>query len=178
MSDISQGAGRSFSPAAALLLALVFSPHALSAQVAGYRVGARGLDVRTTPCTQRESDLLCQPTGAVFLRIRNGTLIEIDSSWTRDTSTYFSAPDVWRQLQGRFVARFGTPDSVRTMNPLRLAGAYSEGLAVFWKKPGWCAVLTLKVAADRNGSFIPIDLKIEQLGAWRYECSVYPFLEP
>jgi hypothetical protein len=64
------------------------------------------------------------------------------------------------------------------MNTLRLPPAYSEGLAVFWTKAEWCAVLTVKIAASRSYVLVPLDLTVEKHGTWGYECSVYPYLEP
>jgi hypothetical protein len=161
-----------------MVLTLFLFARGLSAQIAGYSVGTRNLNVRAIACSHTDSGgLVCQPSGDVNLYIRDSALVEIDSTWTRNTTEYMSSPDVWRELQERLIARFGEPDSVRTMNTLKLPPAYSEGLAVFWTKPAWCAVLTVKTGVIGSGVFIPIELTVEKRDAWGGNCSVYPYLE-
>ena len=161
-----------------LALALLGATRGLCAQVAGNRVGTRNLDLRAIPCSKNEGDVLCQPTGNVYLRIRGGTLVEIDTSWTDYKSEFVSAPDIWHEMQTAIVARFGSPDSVRIMNSLKMPRAYSDGLAAFWTKPGWCEVLTIKTSAESTPHvFVSIELTVEKQGTWFVDCSVYPYVE-
>ena len=105
--------------------------------------------------------------GAVFLLFFHWALV--------------TAQDVWRRIQGRFIDRFGQPDSVRTMNALRLPKAFSGGLAAFWTKAGWCGVLTVKTIPGPDQAYVlsAIDITLEKLGTWGSEnCSVFPFLVP
>jgi hypothetical protein len=64
------------------------------------------------------------------------------------------------------------------LNTLKLPRAYVDGLAAFWRKEEWCAVLIVKISAIQNRTFIPINLTIEKRGTWGDDCSVYPYLEP
>ena len=173
-----RGTSRPLPTAGVMVLTLLLGVRDLSSQIAGYSVGTRGLNVRAMPCSRNRQDYLCQPSGEVYLRIHDGEVIEIDSSWTRETTVFISSPDVWRDIQAVLIARFGEPDSVRTMNTLRLPPAYSEGLAVFWTKPEWCAVLTVKTEGFQGGFLVPIDLTIDKRDTAGYSCSVYPYLEP
>lgn len=166
-----------------LLVAIVLgSNSALQAQIAGYRVGSKGIDVRAIACEHNEpEDLLCRPSGDVYLRFRRGVLVEIDTSYSLTDTALVTAPDVWRRIQGRFIDRFGQPDSVRTMNALRLPKAFSGGLAAFWTKAGWCGVLTVKTIPGPDQAYVlsAIDITLEKLGTWGSEnCSVFPFLVP
>ena len=158
-------------------LGLLAASVAASAQVAGYRVGTGNLDLRAIPCKENDGDDLCQPKGEIYLRIRHGNLVEIDTSWLADYSGFLTASDVWRRVQRPFLKRFGPPDSVRIMNHARLPKAYSDGVAAFWTKPDWCGVLTIKTEVKKDQIFAAIDLTIEKQGTWSINCSVYPYLQ-
>jgi hypothetical protein len=147
----------------------------LEAQIAGYRVGTSKLDLRTIPCRQNEQDQLCQPNGDIFLRVRGGILVEIDTSWqwsSQRQNEFLRAPDVWRRVQGPFVTRFGPPDSVRIMNQTRLPKAYEDGVAAFWTRRDWCGVLTVMTYTERLPVTAVIDLTIEKKGTWFIDCNV------
>src|SRR5690348_14031237 len=101
-------------PVWVVVLALALAPTA-PAQVAGYRLGTVNLDRRALPCRYSEGELLCQPAGDIYLRIRRDTLIEVDSSWLEFSREFITSPDVWHRMQDDYAARFGAPDSVRML---------------------------------------------------------------
>ena len=153
------------------LMCLLGSPQAF-AQVAGYRVGASGLDTRAIPCEANDGEWLCRPSGDLYLRIRRDTLVSIDTSWVAEDLVIVTAPDVWRRARATFEARFGPPDSVRTIDTARLARAYADAVVAYWAKPEWCAALTIKTAPREH--FTVFDLEIERRGTWAGPCSGRP----
>jgi hypothetical protein len=74
-----------------MILTPLLAGSGLRAQVAGYRVGTKHLDIRAMPCEPNDGDMLCRPNGDVYLRIRLGTLMEIDTSFYQtDTACHVS----------------------------------------------------------------------------------------
>lgn len=153
------------------LMCLVGSPQA-SAQVGGYRVGASAVDTRAIPCEANDGDWLCRPSGELYLRIRRDTLVSIDTSWIAEEPVFVTAPDVWRRARASLEARFGPPDSVRTIDPARLARAYADAVVAYWAKPEWCAALTIKTSA--RSPFSAFTLEIEKRGIWAVSCTKSP----
>jgi hypothetical protein len=159
------------------LLLLTVAPESY-AQVAGYRVGAVLRDEHSVPCRRDGADMLCEPSGDVYLRVRRGTIVEVDSSWVSSVTGFTTSPDIWRQSEHEFAARFGTPDSVRVMNKSRLPRAFADGVAAFWTKGGWCAVLSIKTDPKNPETNLWFDLTAEKRTSSITDCSVYPDLEP
>jgi hypothetical protein len=67
MRKLLQGRSRRLPSLGAIVLVLLCVSSELNGQVAGYSVGTRNLDIRAIPCNQNRSDLLCQPSGDVYL---------------------------------------------------------------------------------------------------------------
>jgi len=78
-------------------------------------------------------------------------------------------------MQDAYAARFGTPDSVRMLTGM--GRAFYDGLAVFWQKPGWCAMLTIQTDPGRPedpvremSMFMGLTVERRGKGVWDLAC--------